>query len=218
HEPQGGDGDDQAGVGSKLEQALVTGPAARRIGLEGDGEDHRDEKGDAEGDERARPAQLLGQLGAEDSEHDPQPSPTMPRKASSSWWRAVTVSTPTPACTRAATSSERVTPSISRASPGGSGTTRRTPFSFLSVDVARRTFETSRYTEPLAPMRSWTGPAATSLPLSMTTACVHTCSTSVSRWLDKSTVAPSSETRRSSWRTSRISPGSSPLVGSSSTS
>ena len=66
-------------------------------------------------------------------------------------------------------------------------------------------------------MRSDTDPVATSLPLSITTAWVQICSTSASTWLENSTVEPASATRRTSWRTSRISPGSRPLVGSSST-
>ena len=67
-------------------------------------------------------------------------------------------------------------------------------------------------------MSSSTDPAATSFPLSMTTAWVQICSTSARMWLENNTVEPASDTRRTSWRTSRISPGSSPLVGSSSTS
>ena len=39
-------------------------------------------------------------------------------------------------------------------------------------------------------MRSSTEPAATSLPLSITTACVQICSTSASTWLENSTVDP----------------------------
>ena len=37
---------------------------------------------------------------------------------------------------------------------------------------------------------SITEPAATSLPLCITTTCVQICSTSASRWLDTTTVRP----------------------------
>ena len=52
----------------------------------------------------------------------------------------------------------------------------------------------------------------------MTPTCVHTCSTSASRWLETNTVVPSSANERMSARTSRVPCGSSPFVGSSSTS
>ena len=73
-----------------------------------------------------------------------------------------------------------------------------TPLSLFNVDVARRALVTSMYTEPPAPMSSATAPDATSLPLSITTALVQICSTSLSRWLDRSTVVPRSDTRRNS--------------------
>ena len=61
-------------------------------------------------------------------------------------------------------------------------------------------------------------PWATSRPTCMTPTWVHIWSTSESRWLETSTVAPSSASDPTSWRTSRVPCGSSPLVGSSRTS
>ena len=61
-------------------------------------------------------------------------------------------------------------------------------------------------------------PWATSRPTCITPRWVHICSTSASRWLETSTVVPSPASDPTSWRTSRVPCGSSPLVGSSSTS
>ena len=47
-------------------------------------------------------------------------------------------------------------------------------------------------------------PWATSLPKFITATCVQTCSTSVSRWLERNTVDPSAASSRTRWRISRV--------------
>ena len=72
---------------------------------------HNELPDDPQRDVGARAAQLLRELGAQDRDHDcssgATPSRSSPRNASSSRFRAMTVSTATPSRTSAATSSAR---------------------------------------------------------------------------------------------------------------
>src|SRR6516165_2405811 len=93
---------------------------------------------------RAHAAHLLGPLGTEQIHWRIVSSPRMPMNASSSRRRAVTVSTPMPACTSAATSCERAMPSTSTAIPTPEGLTTRTPATPDSTPDAASTLSTSR--------------------------------------------------------------------------
>ena len=74
-----------------------------------------------------------------------------------------------------------------------------------------------KVTESLA-VRSATAPVKITFPLSITTTWLHVCSTSDSKWLDNTTVRPSAAYAANTERMALICGGSSPLVGSSSTS
>ena len=171
----------------------------------------------------ARAAQRrLDQLGAQHRRGEHQNASTSPRNASSRRRRdgdgLDRRRRPAPA---RATRSERADRRRSTtASPGGSSSTRVTVGQRARAPArGRATSSTSRYTEPgCADELGRPSPTRPACPCPSRPRGVQICSTSARMWLEKSTVAPASATRCTSWRTSRISPGSSPLVGSSSTS
>src|SRR2546421_7637884 len=228
-EPAGG-----RDVGERGELAAPVAVVAVPAELEREQDDQRQHDHEAEGQLGTPPAGLAAQLGPErEGTRRPVPGrgavnrrhhrsplalvspPTRARNASSSRRPGTTRSTPTPACTSAATASAREVPSRSTTRvPLLSPSTVRTP-ARCSASVAAAGSETSNCTDDESPTISSTCPAATTSPLCITTTSVHVCSTSASRWLDTSTARPSVAYRRSTRRISAICGGASPPPGPS---
>jgi len=107
--------EDEPGLGREEQQASLAF-LTRRVQLDRDGHDDRDQDDDPERDVRARAAEALHQLGADHRRRGhhrcASAASTRPRNASSSRRRAVTVSTAMPAWTNAATMSDRFPPSM----------------------------------------------------------------------------------------------------------
>src|SRR5256886_2439814 len=167
--------------------------------LEGEQDDQRQHDHEAERQLGTPPAGLAAQLGAEGEgtgrpvpgrrsihcgqcSHHRSPlafvsPPTSARNASSSRRLGTTRSTPTPACTSAATASARDVPSRSTTrvpvpvAERPSSLTPRTPARSRAA-VAATASETSNCTDGESPTMSSTGPAATTSPLCSTTTWV----------------------------------------------
>src|SRR5438552_3246391 len=112
---QGGERDVEARGGRDGEERLLLGVPWAAAELDGEGDEYRNEGHDAKRDVGAESEELLEELDADHSSS----SATMPMKASSSRWRASTVSTPTPPWTSAATTSLRGVPLSWSEMPGG---------------------------------------------------------------------------------------------------
>src|SRR6185437_8762909 len=113
--------------------------------------------------------------------HSTASSPTSCRNASSSAWRAVTLSTPIPAPTSAETAAAHGNPSRWACTTFRSTPITSTPARPRNTAAASAGSSTAKLTVPVPATISATVPAATNRPRCITTTWLQICSTSASR-------------------------------------